>query len=154
MSTVELRDRRCVSLRRASAADGEAIERLLTQEALPPDGVSEWLDHFWLAERDGAVAGVAGVELYGDVALLRSVVVDPAWRGSGLGRLLTDHAIEEARAAGARDIYLLTTTADRYFPRLGFACVARCEMPDALNASAELRRACPASAVVMHRALP
>jgi amino-acid N-acetyltransferase len=151
--TIELTNRRCVALRRAAPADAAALERLLADQALPRDGVVEWLDHFWVAEQDGTVVGAAGVELYGDAALLRSVAVDPAWRGSGLGRLLTERALEEAQGAGARDVYLLTTTAERYFPRLGFACVAREAAPPALAASAEFRGACPASAVLMHRAV-
>lgn len=148
---VELTNQRCVALRRAARSDAASVERLLTAQALPVDGVADWLEHFWLAEHEGALVGVAGVELYGDAALLRSVAVDPAWRGSGLGRLLTERALAEASAAGARDVYLLTATAERYFPRLGFACVAREQAPPALAASAELRGACPASAVLMHR---
>ena len=151
--TIEPTDRRCVVLRRVAPTDAAALERLLAAHGLPRDGVGEWLDHFWLAERDGTVVGAAGVELYGEAALLRSVAVDPAWRGSGLGRLLTERALEEAQAAGARDVYLLTTTAERYFPRLGFACTAREAAPPALAASAEFRGACPESAVLMHRCL-
>jgi amino-acid N-acetyltransferase len=153
MSTVELADRRCVSLRRASAADEQAVAHLLAQQALPRDGVADWLGHFWVAEHGGALVGVAGIELYGSSALLRSVAVDSAWRGTGLGRLLTDRALAEAEAAGAADVYLLTTTAEHYFPRVGFACIARDEVPEALTASEEFRGACPASAVAMHRAL-
>ena len=149
--SVELNDRRCVELRRASAADAGPLERLLLEQSLPRDGVGDWLDHFWLAEHDGAVVGAAGVELYGASALLRSVAVEPAWRGSGLGRLLTERALDEARVSGAHDVYLLTTTAEGYFPRLGFACIARDEAPEELNASAEFRGACPDSAVLMHR---
>lgn len=153
MSTVELTDRRCVSLRRAAAEDLQAVERLLADQALPRDGVAPWLEHFWVAERDGAIVGVAGVEVYGASALLRSVAVDASWRGTGLGRLLTERALQEAEEAGARDVYLLTTTAEGYFPRVGFACVGREAVPAAVTASVEFRGACPASAVVMHRAV-
>jgi len=151
--TVELADRRCVALRRASAADAAAVEALLERQSLPRDGVASWLDRFWLAEHDGAVVGVAGVEVYGAAALLRSVAVDLSWRGSGLGRLLAERAIAEAQSAGARDVYLLTTSAEYWFPRLGFACIERDEAPEALSGSAEFRGACPASAVLMHRSL-
>ena len=59
-------DCRCVSLRRAVQADHEAIATLLRDLQLPTDGVSEWLDQFWVAEhqrqsggcgRNGAVRG-------------------------------------------------------------------------------------------------
>ena len=150
---LELADRRCVDLRRAAAADRAAVERLLEEQSLPRAGVAHWLEHFWLAEHEGSVVGAAGVEIYGASALLRSVAVHPGWRGSGLGRLLTEHALDEARVSGARDVYLLTTTAEQYFPRLGFVCVERRDAPSELQASAEFSGACPASAVLMRRSV-
>lgn len=149
--TVMLSNERCVTLRRARQADEPVVEQFLADHSLPRAGVAEWLGNFWLAEQNGALVGAAGVELYEDTALLRSVAVLPAWRGSGLGRLLTEQVLEVARAAGARDVYLLTTTAQQYFPRLGFACIQREAAPKALAASAEFQGACPDSAVLMHR---
>ena len=149
MDTVNLADGRCVTLRRAVAADTEAVGRLLTGQALTRAGLPEWIHRFWVAEDRGAIVAVAGLEIYDGAALLRSVAVDPGWRGSGLGRLVTERALDDAKSAGAGDVYLLTTTAEHYFPRIGFACVARDTVPEALLASEEFRGACPASAVVM-----
>jgi N-acetylglutamate synthase-like GNAT family acetyltransferase len=98
------------------------------------------------------VVGVAGMERYGDSGLLRSVAVAPDWRRTGIGRTLVERVLEESRAAGVRDVYLLTTTAEHYFPRLGFGCVDRQTVPAAMQASAEFTGACPASAVVMRKA--
>jgi amino-acid N-acetyltransferase len=145
-------DRRCVSLRRAVPADHESIATLLRGLDLPTEGVSEWLDHFWIAEHQGQVVGVAGMERYGDSGLLRSVAVTLAWRSTGIGRTLVERVLEEGRTNGVREVYLLTTTAEQYFPRLGFACVDRACVPAALHASAEFTGACPDSAVVMRRA--
>ena len=150
--TFTTRDRRCVSLRRAVQADHEAIATLLRDLQLPTDGVSEWLDQFWVAEHQSQVVGVAGMERYGDSGLLRSVAVAQAWRGTGVGRTLVDRVLEEGRTAGVREVYLLTTTAEHYFPRLGFVCVDRDTVPAALHASAEFTGACPASAIAMCRA--
>ena len=91
------------------------------------------------------------MERYGDSGLLRSVAVALEWRSTGIGRTLVDRVLEEGRGAGVREVYLLTTTAEHYFPRLGFACVDREIVPAALRASAEFSGACPASAVVMRR---
>jgi amino-acid N-acetyltransferase len=93
------------------------------------------------------------MERYGDSGLLRSVAVTQEWRGTGVGRTLVDRVLEEGRTAGVREVYLLTTTAEHYFPRLGFVCVDRECVPAALHASAEFTGACPASAVVMRRAV-
>lgn len=145
----------CVRLRPAAAGDREAVERLLTGAALPLAGVTDWMDRFWLAETSEGdeMIGVAGIELYERVALLRSVAIAPEWRGRGVAKLLSDTALEAARAAGAREVYLLTTTAEPYFARLGFACVEREAAPEGLQESAEFCGACPASAVLMRRAL-
>jgi amino-acid N-acetyltransferase len=115
--------------------------------------VVDWLERFWVAEHDGRVVGVAGMELYGDGGLLRSVAVTPGWRGSGIGRVLIDRVLEAGRAAGVRDVYLLTTTAEHYFPRLGFACISREQVPGVVRASVEFTSACPSSAVVMQKTL-
>jgi amino-acid N-acetyltransferase len=144
-------DCRSLSLRRAGRADSEAVEALLHDSKLPTDGVAEWLEKFWVAEHQGEVVGVAGMERYGDGGLLRSVAVAPEWRGTGLGRALVDRVLDEGRAAGVRDVYLLTTTAEHYFPRLGFVCVDRETVPKAVQGSAEFTGACPATAVVMRR---
>ncbi len=144
-------DRRCVTLRRASHADHEAVTTLLRGLELPTAGVADWLDRFWIAEHDNLVVGVAGMERYGDGGLLRSVAVAHAWRDSGIGRTLVDRVVAEGRAAGVREVYLLTTTAEHYFPRLGFACVGRETVPAAVRASVEFTGACPDSAVVMRK---
>ena len=146
-------DRRCVTLRRATPDDREAVAGLLRALKLPTDGVSDGLEHFWVGEHGGAVIGAAGMERYGDAGLLRSVAVAPEWQGSGIGRALVDRVLDESRAAGVHDVYLLTTTAERYFPRLGFACVDRGCVPAAVRSSVEFTAACPASAVVMHKAV-
>jgi amino-acid N-acetyltransferase len=152
-TTYTTADCRCVTLRRATAADHEAVAALLRNAGLPLDGVAAWLDRFWVAEDAARVVGAAGMEHYDDSGLLRSVAVASDWRSSGIGRTLVERVLEDARAAGVRDVYLLTTTADHYFPRLGFTSVGRDTVPAGLQVSAEFTGACPASAVVMRKAL-
>lgn len=144
-------DCRCVSLRHAGSGDHQEVAALLRSLELPTDGVADWLDRFWVAEHEGRVIGVAGMERYGNGGLLRSVAVAPDWRGSGIGRVLVERVLDEGRAEGIEEVYLLTMTAEHYFPRLGFDCVNREAVPAALRASAEFTDACPASAVVMRR---
>jgi amino-acid N-acetyltransferase len=146
-------DGRRLTLRRATPADLQAVTTLLRSAGLPLVGVGPWLGNFWLAHDSTSVVGAAGMERYGESALLRSVVVAPEWRSSGIGRTLVEHVLEEGRAAGVREVYLLTTTAERYFLRLGFDCVGRDSVPPALQASAEFAGACPSSAVVMRKTL-
>ncbi len=140
-------------VRAARQEDLPQVLALLEQAQLPTAGVAEWLPRFVVAEDGVRVVAAAGMELYGRAALLRSVVVAPELRGSGLGAALTERIAADATVAGARMLYLLTTTADGYFPRLGFQRIRREELPAELGASEELKGACPVSAVVMARAL-
>ncbi len=134
-------------IRAAGAEDWEAVAGLLRSAGLPLDGAREAT--LFVAAVDGAIAGCAGIERYGAAALLRSVAVRPGAGGQGMAATLVVTALEEAAAGGARDGYLLTTTAARFFPRFGFAPVARAALPAALRASAELAGACPDTAVAM-----
>lgn len=140
------------TLRASRPDDLAAIERLLADAALPLDGVAAALDHFTVAEHDGALVGVAGLEPCGAHALLRSVAVRDAWRAHGVGRALVERTLADADARGIPALYLLTTTADAYFPRFGFAVVPRDAVPADVRATAEFRETCPASATVMRRA--
>ena len=148
-------DETCVHLRRAAAADRPAVEALLRAAQLPVEGVADWVDQFWVAEPETGegVVGVAGLELHGEAALLRSVAVAPAWQDRGIARLLAERALDAARDEGAREAFLLTTTAEGYFTRLGFTCIGRQAAPTALQASAEFCGACPASATLMRKSV-
>ena len=140
-------------IRPAGDSDLAAIEQLLNQNDLPLDGVREALSTFVVAEADGDLVGVAGLEICCDDALLRSVAVSPEWRSRGVGRALVTRAVSEAEARGLRALYLLTTTAEHYFPSFGFRKIERSEVPDAVRATREFTVACPASAAVMSRSL-
>jgi N-acetylglutamate synthase-like GNAT family acetyltransferase len=140
-----------VRLRPARAADLSAVERLLEANHLPLDGVREAFPSFVVAESDDAVVGVAGLEVCGGDALLRSVAVADEWRSRGLGRALVARVISDAEARGLHALYLLPTTADRYFPSFGFHRIARDEVPAPILATKEFREACPESATVMCR---
>lgn len=138
-------------LRPATSADLPNVEKLLTASRLPLDGVREALPTFIVAESAGDLVGVAGLEVCCDNALLRSVAVADAWRSRGVGRALVERVIAEAESRGIHALYLLTTTAERYFPSFGFRTIARDQVPEDIRDTAEFRGACPASATVMSR---
>jgi amino-acid N-acetyltransferase len=129
------------------------VKALLQSQGLPLEGVSEHLGSFLVLVDDGSLVGVAGLEAYPPIGLLRSVAIRPSAQKRGLGGLLTAAVLAHAQALGIRDVYLLTTTAASFFGRHGFEPVARRALPPELGASQELRGACPASAVAMWRAV-
>jgi amino-acid N-acetyltransferase len=140
-------------IRKATDADLEAVERLLLESNLPIEGVAENFANFLIAENETGIAGAIGLERRGSVALLRSAVIAPEHRGGGIGRRLVEELLSRAAAAGIQNIYLLTTTAEEYFPRFGFKRSTRSSVPAALKQSAEFQGACPETATVMARSL-
>ncbi|MEZ5351225.1 MAG: GNAT family N-acetyltransferase [Bryobacteraceae bacterium] len=127
-----------------------AAARLLASNglvALEPEAPLE--DRYVAALVDGELIGMAGFELHGGAALLRSVAVDAEFRGRGLGAALVTEALEGAAAAGARTVYLLTEGAADYFARFGFSVIGRGEGPAGIAETSEWRVACPASATAM-----
>jgi amino-acid N-acetyltransferase len=122
---------------------------LLERHGLPVDGASTMGESLIVARLDGRIMGAAGLELYADGALLRSVVVDASVQGQGLGQRLTEAALALARARDEQAVFLLTTTADRFFPRFGFERITREDVPESVRRSTEFQSACPASAIVM-----
>jgi amino-acid N-acetyltransferase len=74
-------------------------------------------------------------------------------QGRRLGHQLTEAALRLARSLGAPDVFLLTTTAERFFPKFGFERIAREEVPISVRASVEFQSACPASAIAMRKRL-
>ena len=134
--------------RNATLDDWGVVSALLSKLSLPLEGAEAHLPHFILAfDEANQLAGIAGMELYGDVGLLRSVAVaDP---GKGLGQQLVRRVVLEAQTQGIRQLALLTETAADYFPRFGFRAIPQAELPADLQASAELQGACPASATAM-----
>jgi amino-acid N-acetyltransferase len=137
----------------AEERDLPAVRRLLESQHLPLDGIDEHVSTMVVAKQEGEVVGAAAVELYADGALLRSVVVDPIVQGQGLGHRLSDAALNIAKDRGTRTAFLLTTTAERFFPKLGFEQIVREDVPASVQASIEFQSACPVSAVVMRKRL-
>jgi amino-acid N-acetyltransferase len=91
--------------------------------------------------------------VYADGALLRSIAVDQRARGQRLGSQLTRSALAFAETLGVPAVFLLTTTAEGFFPRFGFQRIDRGQVPKSLLESIEFQSACPTTATVMRRAL-
>src|SRR6266567_4992981 len=133
----------------AQEIDLPAILALLEKSVLPQDGLSDHVATTLVAREDHAIVGSAALELYGTVALLRSVVVADQLRGQGLGQQLTKEALKLAEQQGGRLVYLLTETASGFFPRFGFRPIPRSEVMPAVQRSVEWTTACPVTAQAM-----
>ncbi len=146
------------SLRRATRDDLTAVQQLLTLVTLPTVGVDTIFEldaEDFVVATDPAqptvVIATGGLEVRGRDALLRSIAVHPAWQAHGLGAQVVSRLIEAAEQRGLTALYLLTTTAERYFPRFGFERVARGDVSPAIAQTDEFAGACPASAIAMSK---
>ena len=137
----------------ATERDLSCIRALLERLHLPLAGVEAHLPTMLVAREGEQIVGTAALELYADGALLRSVAVDPRQQGKQLGHQLTDAALQLATTHGANIVFLLTTTADRFFPKFGFERISREQVPASVRQSVEFQSACPASAIVMRKPL-
>ncbi|MBA2458171.1 MAG: GNAT family N-acetyltransferase [Gemmatimonadales bacterium] len=139
-------------IRTASAEDLDVVHRLLRDAELPVEGVDEQFGPgYAVATEAGGVIGAAGVERHGRFGLLRSVVVAREARNRGAAELLVRDRLAWAGTEGLEAVYLLTTTAARYFTRLGFEPVERDALPLEIRESREFAALCPSTAVAMRR---
>lgn len=125
------------------------IEALVRASGLPADEPvvrAQFPEAYVVARRGGRVVGVAALETFAQVGLLRSVAVEPGERGRGTGIALVANRLVRAADQALASVYLLTTTAAPLFRRFGFADADRAAVPAALAASPEFSSLCPASA--------
>lgn len=133
----------------ATLEDLQDVLNLLETTKLPTAGVKDHLQNFVLEFENDTLLGCAGLEIHGQTGLLRSLVVNATERNHGIGARLMKSILEHAKTQRLSSVFLLTETAQNYFPRFGFKQVSRLQIPTSLQASAELRGACPESAMVM-----
>lgn len=131
------------------------MQILLDGAGLPTSDLADvdLRDFFFAGARDAPV-GLVGLQIVAPDALLRSLVVDVKHRSAGLGSQLVACAEEYSRSRGVRSIYLLTTTAERFFSARGYTCVDRSTVPDSISATREFADICPASSAFMLKQFP
>ena len=131
----------------------ESIVNLLASEHLPVDDLPQTLEYFMIAVHEGNVTGVAGLEIYGNYGLLRSLAVKSSFRNTGIADKLVKQLETIAISKGLKAICLLTETAPDYFIRKGYESINRNDVPEAIQQSTEFSYVCPKSAIVMKKEL-
>jgi len=142
-----------VSYGMASEDDVEAIAVLLKTNNLPTNDLGTGQRIFLVALSDGKTVGCVAVELYGNAGLLRSLAVNNDFRGKGIGHKLVAEAENWGRDNGLKCLYLLTTTAAEFFPKIGWSNTDRASVPENVALSSEFASVCPSSAVCMTKNL-
>ncbi|MEX2048051.1 MAG: amino-acid N-acetyltransferase [Gemmatimonadota bacterium] len=106
-----------------SLVEGYAQDRILLGKPLV--SLYEDVQEFWVAasQEDGAVVGCGALHvIWEDLAEVRTVAVDPAWRGRGIGSRVVERLLETARSLGVRRVFVLTFEVG-FFARHGFEVI-------------------------------
>ena len=131
-------------------ASSDEILSLLSEYSLPVSDIStENPPQFFGFRSEGKLVGLVGLELYAPYALLRSLVVTPAFRSTGLGRKLVAHAEAQAAARGIQKLFLLTSTAEQFFLDRGYVPASRTDAPPAIQRTSQFAGLCPSSAAFL-----
>jgi len=131
----------------------DGIIALLKAERLPTQDLPDILENFIVALQDEDVIGVAGLEIYGDYGLFRSLAVHKQFRNKGIAQNLMQQIEVLANKQQLHELYLLTETAPDYFERNGYQKISRDEVPVIVQQSAEFSEVCPQSAIVMKKSI-
>jgi enamine deaminase RidA (YjgF/YER057c/UK114 family)/N-acetylglutamate synthase-like GNAT family acetyltransferase len=132
----------------ASFAPDSDLAAMLRSVDLPLPGDADAVTML-KAYLGGELVGCVGYGLYGQSAVLHSLVVNREAKGEGVGRALVQTVIEKMRKAGVRQVYLATTDTARYFGYLGFLPVAREAIAANALASPELAQYAAGEATYM-----
>lgn len=137
----------------ASAPDLIAIRALLERAGLPTSDLESARPEFAVIREQGRVIAAGALQRFGSSALLRSLVVAPERRGTGLGQAMVSELERVARAARISQLVLLTQTAAEFFAHRGYSVIERSSAPEQMQGSGEFRSLCPSSATCMAKSL-
>lgn len=121
----------------------------LSKAGLPVADISDKVTLFGLFDGKNTLAAIAGIEIYGDCGLLRSVCVPASMQGRGFGKQVVNELERYGRGASIRSLYLLTTTASDFFLKAGYHLADRSTAPQAIQQTAEFAGLCPSTAAFM-----
>ncbi len=141
-------------IRLEAARDLDYVERVLEANDLPVGDVRSKPDCFYVGYDGENRVGIGGLKRYGEEGLLRSLVVQEAWRGEGYGTAICEALERRAHADGVERLWLLTTTAADFFARRGYEEVDRNAAPQSIQNTTEFANLCPASATCLLLSLP
>lgn len=130
----------------------EATE-LLKKLQLPYSDLIDSPVNLYQLKQQNRLIGMAGLELYGGYALLRSLAIIPEMQKQGIGKEITREIEQIAQQHKVKELYLLTTTAALFFGKLGFQSISRSEVPATIQQTSEFASICPDSAICMRKSL-
>ena len=146
-------DNETAEIREATSSDFKSIVELLQSEGLPTKDLSPELRNFFVVEENTKIIAVAGMEVYGRYALIRSVVVHKNSRHRSFATYLLNKLLKHAQSKSITTLYLITNSAEKYFSAKGFSVIARELVPNEIKSTEEFSTLCPSTATVMAKTI-
>jgi amino-acid N-acetyltransferase len=123
-------------LRSAVVADAPALAALIApfaaRDLMLPRTLPQLYEHirdFHVAEVEGEILGCVALHVFdADLAEVKSLAVAESAQGLGVGSLLVERCLAEARELGLSRVFALVLR-ESLFRRLGFRVVAKEELP-------------------------
>jgi len=134
---------------KAQFSDYPEITHMLEVCDFPFSDVQDKDIEFWIIRENGILIATGALQHAGDSAIFRSFSVNPEFRNKGFGERIYESILKSASVRGISTLYLLTTTAERYFLKRGWTRLDRNSTPKAVLESSEFKTICPSTAVCM-----
>src|SRR5215467_6562434 len=116
---------------------------LLEGAGLPTSDLASGRPEFIVAREGAEVVAAGALQRFGSSALVRSVVVAPGRRGSGLGKIIVRALEQLARSVQVERLIRLTQTASLFFEGRDYRIIPRNAAPPEVQRSEEFRSLCP-----------
>jgi len=129
------------------------IYRLLEAADLPNEDIDEIEITFWGVLQEERVIAVIGLQIFGDAGLMRSLAVDANHRNQSWAEDLIKELLKHCQILHLETVYLLTTTAKKYFHHRGFMEISRDHLPAEIKKSTVYEDLCPQDATAMYMPL-
>ncbi|GAA5526629.1 GNAT family N-acetyltransferase [Herpetosiphon gulosus] len=123
------------------------FEHLLNTVGLDNEGLAMAQAYGWWQNANLQAGGA--LELYGEIGLLRSVAVTPDRQNQGLGAALLAALEQQAQQQGLQTLYLLTTSAAKFFAAHGYQPIERAEADSRLHASVQWGSICSSATLMV-----
>jgi len=129
------------------------VVNLLQCNDLPYEDIkNKSLEHFFGYYKDEILEGIVGLEIYNNIALLRSLAVNNQ-KSTGIGSKLLEYVNNYSKKNNIDTLYLLTTTANKYFLKKGFEIEDKNKAPSIIQNTEEFRSICPSNSIFMKKIL-
>lgn len=135
----------------ATNLDFNEIKILLSDNNLPVSDIKKDCISFFKAVENNNIIGIIGLEKYKNTGLLRSLAVKDGYKNLKIGERLVRYLFTFCQGKNIDELYLLTTTAEKYFKKFKFEKIERPKVPEEIMQTDEFKNICPESASVMRK---